>query len=345
MSTAIRLAVTVAAMVGFGIAGPAAAGAGDTVNAIKGRGELLCGVSTGGSTGLSTLDNQGNWKGFEADFCRAVAAGILGDATKVKFVPLEFKAAFASLQSGAADMLARTATWTYSRDGELNLDWAGTYIYDGQGFLVSKKLGVKSAKELDGATICFTGGSTTELNLADYFRTHGMSYTPVVGTAREQNQQNLQAGRCDVYTNERGGLAASRTAMTSPDDWMVLPEVISKEPTGPIVRQDDPRFRDIVAWTLNVLIAAEELGVTQANVDRVIAESSSPEVQRLLGKTGGYGGKLGLADDWAVRIIKAVGNYGEMYDRNLGDGSPIKLARGLNELWSNGGLVYAPPFR
>lgn len=342
MSTAIRL---VAAMVGFGIAGPAAAGAGDTVNAIKDRGELLCGVSTGGSTGLSTLDNQGNWKGFEVDFCRAVAAGILGDAAKVRFVPLEFKAAFASLQSGAADMLARTATWTYTRDGELNLDWAGIYIYDGQGFLVSRKLGVKSAKELDGATICFTGGSTTELNLADYFRTNGMSFTPVVGTAREQNQQNLEAGRCDVYTNERGGLAASRTAMKNPDDWVVLPEVISKEPTGPIVRQDDPRFRDIVAWTLSVLIAAEELGITQANVDKVAAESSNPEVQRLLGKTGGYGGKLGLADDWAVRIVKAVGNYGEMYDRNLGEGSPIKLTRGLNELWSKGGLVYAPPFR
>ncbi len=345
MSTTIRLAATVAAMVGFGIAAPAAAGAGDTVNAIKERGELLCGVSTGGSTGLSTLDNQGNWKGFEVDFCRAVAAGILGDVAKVRFVPLEFKAAFASLQSGAADILARTATWTYSRDGELNLDWAGTYIYDGQGFLVSKKLGVKSAKELDGATICFTGGSTTELNLADYFRTHGMTYTPIVGTAREQNQQNLEAGRCDVYTNERGGLAASRTAMKNPDDWVVLPEVISKEPTGPIVRQDDPRFRDIVAWTLNALIAAEELGITQANMDRVAAESSNPEVQRLLGKTGGYGGKLGLADDWAVQVIRAVGNYGEMYDRNLGDGSPIKLARGLNELWSNGGLVYAPPFR
>lgn len=224
------------------LATPAAAAPKETVDAIKKRGTVACGVSTGLSTGMSTLDDQGNWKGFEVDFCSAVAAALLGDAKKVNFVPLEFKVAFASLQSGAVDLLARTGTWTYSRDTELNLDWAGIYIYDGQGFMVAKKLGVTNAKQLDGATICVTGGSTTELNLADYFRANKMSYTPIVGNGRDQNQQNLEAGRCDDYTNELGGLASSRTAMAKPGDWVLLPEVLSKEPTGPIVRQDDPGF-------------------------------------------------------------------------------------------------------
>ena len=327
------------------LAVPAAAGSNGTVDAIKKRGEVVCGVSTGQSTGMSTLNNKGDWQGFEVDFCRALAAALLGDATKVKFAPLEFKVAFASLQSGAVDLLARTATWTFSRDAELNLDWAGIYIYDGQGFMVAKKLNVSSAKELDGATICVTGGSTTELNLADYFRTNGMKYTPIVGNAREQNQQNLEAGRCDVYTNELGGLASSRTAMKNPDDWVLLPEVISKEPTGPVVRQDDPRFRDIVYWTLATLIAAEELGIKQANVREMASSSDNPEVKRILGTTGEFGAMLGLSKDWAVRVIEATGNYGEIFDRNLGQGSPVKLARGLNRLWTDGGLLYAPPFR
>ncbi len=323
----------------------AVAGPNDTINAIRQRGEVNCGVSTGTSTGMSTLDNQGRWSGFEADFCRAVAAALLGDAAKVKFVPLEFRAAFASLQSGAVDLLARTATWTFARDTELNLEFAGVYIYDGQGFMVAKKLGVKSGKELNGATVCVTGGSTSELNLADWFRANGIRYTPIVGNARDQNQANLEAGRCDVYTNEIGGLASSRTAMKNPDDWVLLPEIFSKEPAGPIVRQDDPKFRDVVAWTLYAQIAAEEYGVTQANVKQMAETSPNPEVQRLLGKTGEFGAKAGLANDWVVKIVGAVGNYGEMYDRNLGEKSPIKLARGLNALWTNGGLLYAPPFR
>lgn len=327
------------------LAMPAAAAPNETVDAIKQRGELSCGVSTGLSTGMSTLDDQGNWEGLEVDFCRAVAAAVLGDATKVNFVPLEFKAAFASLQSGAVDMLARTGTWTYSRDSELNLDWAGIYIYDGQGFMVSQELGVASAKDLDGATVCVTGGSTTELTLADYFRTNNMTYTPIVGNGRDQNQQNLEAGRCDAYTNELGGLASSRTAMENPDDWVLLPEVLSKEPTGPIIRQDDPRFRDIVFWTLGALIAAEEFEITQANVRELASSSPNPEVQRILGATGEFGAMLGLAKDWAVVVIEATGNYAEIYDRNLGEGSPVKLARGLNQLWSDGGLLYAPPFR
>ncbi len=317
----------------------------DTINAIKQRGEINCGVSTGTSTGMSTLDNQGRWSGFEVDFCRAVAAALLGDAAKVKFVPLEFRAAFASLQSSAVDILARTATWTFSRDTELNFDVPGVYMYDGQGFMVAKKLGVKSGKELDGATVCVTGGSTSELNLADWFRANKLRYTPIVGNSRDQNQANLETGRCDVYTNERGGLAASRTAMKNPDDWIILPDVFSKEPLGPMVRQDDPRFRDVVAWTLFVLIAAEEYGVTKANAADQAQTSSNPEVQRLLGKTGEFGAKLGLGNDWVVKAVQAVGNYGEIYDRHLGAASPIKLSRGVNSLWSNGGLLYAPPFR
>ena len=337
LTSAIALVATVSL--------PAAAGPNDTINAIRQRGELQCGVSTGTSTGMSTLDNQGRWSGFEADFCRAVAAALLGDAAKVKFVPLEFRAAFASLQSSAVDMLARTATWTYSRDTELNLEFAGVYIYDGQGFMVAKKLGVKSGKELNGATVCVTGGSTSELNLADWFRANNLRYTPIVGNARDQNQANLEAGRCDVYTNELGGLASSRTAMKNPDDWVLLPEIFSKEPAGPIVRQDDPKFRDIVVWTLYAQIAAEEYGVTQANVRQMAETSANPEVQRLLGKTGEFGAKAGVANDWVVKVVAAVGNYGEMYDRNLGEKSAIKLPRGLNALWNQGGLLYAPPFR
>lgn len=324
---------------------PAEAAEGDTVKAIRARGELLCGVSTGVSTGMSTLDNQGNWKGMEVEFCRGLAAAILGDASKVKFVPLEFRVAFTTLQSGAADILARTATWSYSRDASLNLDWAGVYMYDGQGFMVAKKLGAKSGKDLNGASICVSAGTTSELNLADYFRSNGMKYTVITGSTREQNQQSLESGRCDAYSNERGGLAASRTAMKNPDDWVILPDVFSKEPLGPTLRQDDARFRDIVAWTLNIIIAAEEFGVTKANVAEQAASSTNPEVQRMLGKTGEFGKMLGMEQDWAVKVIAATGNYGELYERNLGSGSPIKLDRGLNSLWSKGGLLYSPPFR
>lgn len=324
---------------------PAPAAEGDTVNAIRSRGALLCGVSTGGSVGMSTLDDRGQWRGLEADFCRAVAATLLGDATKVQFVPLEFRNAFAALQSGAVDMLARTATWTFTREVELRFEFAGIYVYDGQAFMVSRRLGVTSARQLNGASICVTGGSTTELNLADYFRTNNMTYRPVVTNSREQNQANLDAGRCDVYTNERGGLAASRTALRNPDDYIILPETISKEPAGPIVRRDDLRFRDIVAWTLRALIAAEEFGVTAANVRETAGGTTNPEIQRMLGRTGNFATSLGVNADWAVQAIAAVGNYGEIFERNLGAGSRVNLDRGQNNLWSRGGLMYVPPFR
>jgi general L-amino acid transport system substrate-binding protein len=334
------------AALGIGLlASPAAASEGETINAIKQRGEVVCGTSTGTAIGLSTLDNAGKWSGLEVDYCRAVAAALLGDADKVRFAPLEFKNAFAALQSGSVDLLARAATWTYTRDTELKFDWVGVYMYDGQGFLVKKDLGVTKLAELDGASICVSAGTTTELNLADYFRTHSLGYTPIVANSREQNLANLESGRCDAYTNERGGLAASRLGLGEPDDYVILPEIISKEPLGPIVRQNDPLFRDVAAWTLHALVAAEEFGITQENVSASAEASQNPEIQRLLGKTGDFGAKLGLSNDWAVTVISAVGNYGEIFERHLGAGSPVKLDRGLNTLWTDGGLLYAPPIR
>lgn len=340
----LLVATTIAAGAS-GLAQGALAAPGDTQKAIQTRGVLNCGVSTGVQTGMSTLDSQGSWKGFEVDFCRALAAAVLGDPEKIKFVPLEIKTAFTSLQSGGIDVLARTATHTFIRDVELNVGWPGTYLYDSQGFLVKKSLGVKSAKELDGASICVSAGSNYELNLTDYFRNNSLKFTPVAANTREQNEKNLQAGRCDVYANVLSALAGARAQMANPDEWVVLPELISMEPIGPVVRKDDSRFNDIVAWTLNALIAAEELGVTQANVQEKKEKSGSPEVQRLLGKTGDFGVKLGLSNDWALNALRAVGNYGEIFDRNLGQKSPIKLDRGLNNLWNKAGLMSTPLIR
>ena len=323
----------------------ASAQSGDTQKTIKARGLLNCGVSSGVQTGMSTLDSAAKWNGFEVDFCRAVAAAVLGDAEKIKFVPLEIKTAFATLQSGGIDLLARTATHTFVRDIELNVAWPGAYLYDSQGFLAKKSLGVKSAKELDGASICVSAGSNYELNLADYFRKNGLKFTPVAANSRDQNEKNLETGRCDVYANVLSALAGAVSKLGKPDDWVVLPELISMEPIGPVVRKDDSRFRDIVGWTLNALIAAEELEITQANVEKLKASSTSPEVQRLLGVTGDFGVKLGLGNDWALNAIKAVGNYGEMFERNLGNKSPIKLERGLNNLGNNKGLMSSPLLR
>jgi general L-amino acid transport system substrate-binding protein len=324
---------------------PLAVMAGPTLDAVKARGELNCGVSTGTSIGKSNLDDQGNWTGFEVDFCRAAAAAILGDGEAVNFVPLEFKSAFTALKSGNVDLLARSATWTFSRDFDLALEWAGVYIYDGQGFMVSKESGITSASELSGASVCVASGTTTELNLADYFRTNGLEYTPVTVNSPDQSTANLEAGRCDVYTNEVGSIAAYRLGLSDPDAFTILPDVISKEPLGPVVREDDPLFQDIIEWTRNALIIAEENGITRANVAETAATTSNPEMRRFLGAEPGFGAMMGLNDDWAVQIILAVGNYEEMFENNLGSNSPAQIARGVNTLWSDGGLLYAPPVR
>lgn len=319
--------------------------AGATFDAIMARGELKCGTSTGTSIGKSTLSDTGEWNGFEVDYCRALAAALFGDGQKVSFVPLEFKNAFAALTSSSVDILARSATWTFSRDTDLKFDWAGIYLYDGQGFLVNKSLGIKNASELNGASICVSAGTTTELNLADYFRTKGMEYTPIVVNSPDQSIANLDANRCDAYTNEVGGLASYRLGLANPDDFVILPDIISKEPLGPLVRQDDAQFEDIARWTLFALTTAEEFGINQANVAEIAATSDNPQIQRFLGTSGEFGAMMGLPNDWAVQIVKAVGNYGEMFERNLGSESPVKLGRGVNRLWNDGGLLYAPPVR
>ncbi len=307
------------------------------------RGYLQCGVSTG-LPGFSNPDEKGNWTGLDVDMCRAVAAAVLGDATKVKFVPLTAKERFTALQSGEIDILSRNTTWTYTRDTSLGLNFAGTDYYDGQGFMVSKKLGVKSARELNGAAVCIQAGTTTELNLADYFRQHNMEYQAVVFDTSDQTVKGFEAGRCDVLTSDQSQLYGLRIKLANPDDAVVLPEIISKEPLGPVVRQGDDGWFNIVKWSLFAMINAEEMGVTSKNVD-TMKNSSNPAVQRLLGTGGVKGSFLGLNDDWAYQIIKQVGNYGEMFDRNVGAGSPLKIARGLNALWSRGGIMYAPPIR
>jgi general L-amino acid transport system substrate-binding protein len=314
------------------------------VDDIKARGEMICGVTTG-LAGFAAPDDKGEWAGFDVDMCRAVAAGVLGDAKKVKFVPTTGKSRFPALQSGEVDMLARNTTWTFDRDVKLGFEFAGVNFYDGQGFMIRKDMGVKSALELDGATVCVTTGSTTELNLGDFFRANKMNYTPVVFEKADEIRTGYEAGRCDVYTTDRSGLAAQRSQMANPDDHMVLPEVISKEPLGPLVRHGDNQWGDVVRWALNVMIIAEEKGITSANVDQMKDSSGDPEVKRLLGVEGEYGARLGLANDWAYQIIKQVGNYGESYDRNVGPNTPIGLARGVNAGWTKGGILYAPPFR
>ncbi|WP_136679495.1 amino acid ABC transporter substrate-binding protein [Neptunomonas sp. XY-337] len=314
-----------------------------TLDAVKARGVLQCGVSTG-LPGFSNPDDKGNWKGLDVDMCRAVAAAVLGDATKVKYIPLTAKERFTALQSGEIDLLPRNTTWTQTRDTQLGLNFAGVNYYDGQGFMVSKDLGVKSAKELDGAAVCIQAGTTTELNLADYFRLNGMSYAPVVFDTSDQTVKGFEAGRCDVLTSDQSQLYALRIKLEKPDSAMVLPEVISKEPLGPVVRQGDDQWFNIVKWTHNALLNAEELGVTSANVDEM-KKSKNPNVRRLIGLEGPKGKGLGLNDDWAYQVIKQTGNYGESFDRNVGAGSPLKVNRGINALWTDGGLQYAPPMR
>lgn len=318
--------------------------AGATLDAVKAKGYLQCGVTTG-LAGFSAADEKGRWTGLDVDTCRAVAAAVFGDADKVRFTPLTAKERFTALQSGEIDLLSRNTTWTLTRDTNLGLNFAGVNYYDGQGFLVSKDLGVSSARELDGAAICIQAGTTTELNLADYFRTHGMSYTPVTYDKSDETVKGFAAGRCDVLTSDQSQLYALRIKLDDPESAIVLPEVVSKEPLGPVVRNGDEDWFKIVRWSLFAMLNAEELGITSANIDQLKNTSATPAVQRLLGLSGIKGQGLGLSDDWAYNIVKQVGNYGEMFERNVGMGSPLKISRGLNALWTDGGVQYAPPIR
>ena len=315
-----------------------------TLDDVKARGELICGSNTG-LTGFGAPDASGTWAGFDVDLCRAVAAVVLGDATKVKFVPTTGETRFTALQSGEVDVLIRNSTWSYSRDTELALDFVGVNYYDGQGFMVKKDLGVSSAKELDGATVCIQTGTTTELNLADFFKQNNISYQPVTVSDDSEAQRQYLAGACDAYTTDASGLAASRATMPDAESHIILPEIISKEPLGPVVRHGDSQWGDVVRWTFFALLVAEEKGVTSANVEEVATTTTDEEVKRLLGVSGEMGAKMGLDNDAFKRAIAAVGNYGEVYARNIGEGTTINLARGLNALWTQGGLQYAPPFR
>jgi general L-amino acid transport system substrate-binding protein len=321
--------------------------AGPVMDAVKARGAISCGVGLG-TAGYMLADSTGKWKGLSVDVCRAVAAAIFGDAEKVKYQPLTSQQRFTAIQSGEVDVLVGNATWTLTRDTALGLDFTGVYYYDGQSFLVPKKLGVKSAKELNGATICVAPGTTTELNLADYFRANKMSFKPVVIEKVDEIRAAFFAGRCDVYTTDASSLAATRAANVPPprtfDDFMILPEIISKEPLGPVVRHGDNQFADIVRWALFAMIEAEEYGITQANVDEML-KSDNPAIKRILGVTPGMGKALGVDEKWVYNIVKQVGNYGESFERNVGMGSPLKIERGLNKLWTQGGLQYAPPIR
>ncbi len=318
--------------------------AGKTYDAVKARGEVLCGVHTG-LPGFSAPDDKGVWRGLDVDMCRAVAAAVFGDAGKVKFVPLTAQQRFTALQSGEIDVLSRNTTWTLSRDTDLGLNFAPTTYYDGQGFLVPKSLGVNSAKELGGATVCVQTGTTTELNLADYFRANNLELRPLTMEQYEEVTSAFIAGRCDALTSDASQLAAIRANSTpNPADYVILPEIISKEPLAPAVRHGDDEWYDVVTWSIFATMEAEEKGVDSTNVDEML-KSSDPGIQRLLGVTGEMGKKLKLDDKWAYNIVKQVGNYGEVFERNVGMKSKLELARGLNAQWSQGGLIYAPPVR
>jgi len=328
------------------VAGLAASAAvAGTMDDVKARGKLNCGVTTG-LVGFAAPDANGEWQGFDVGVCRAVAAAVLGDPKAVEFVPTTGKTRFTALASGEIDMLARNTTWTFSRDVDLKFEFTGINYYDGQGFMVPKDLGVGSAKDLDGATVCIQTGTTTELNLADFFRSNNISYEPVPIETNAEAQQQYLAGACDVYTTDASGLAATRATFEDPSAHVVLPEIVSKEPLGPLVRHGDNDWGDVVRWSLNALIAAEELGVTSANIAELSsAPTNNPEVNRLLGTEGNLGEMLGLDAEWAKRAIMVGGNYGELFEKNIGENTPIGLARGLNAQWKNGGLIYTPPFR
>ncbi|MHC5307152.1 amino acid ABC transporter substrate-binding protein [Bartonella sp. LJL80] len=318
-----------------------------TLDDVKARGFVQCGVSTG-LVGFSIPDEKGEWTGFDVDYCRAVAAAVFGDGKKVKFVPLSSKERFTALQSGEIDVLIRNTTWTMSRETALGLDFVGVNYYDGQGFMINSKNldGITSAMQLSGASICVQSGTSTELTLADYFRTNKMEYTPVVFDKFTEVNQAYDAGRCDVYTTDQSSLYGLRLQLKQPDAHVVLPQIISKEPFGPAVRQGDPQWADVVRWTHNALLNAEEYGITQTNVDEML-KSENPDIRRMLGVEEGntIGKDLGLNNDWVVQIVKSVGNYGEIFERNIGQNTPLKISRGINALWTKGGLQYGLPIR
>jgi general L-amino acid transport system substrate-binding protein len=314
-----------------------------TLTTVKTRGNLNCG-SNPGLAGFGLPDAQGNWTGLDVDVCRAIAAAIFDDPTKVKFVPLTAKDRFTALQSGEVDVLVRNTTWTSSRDTSLGLNFTGVNYYDGQGFMVRKALKVNSALELSDAAVCVQQGTTTELNLADYFRANKMKLKTVTFATSDEAVKAYDAGRCDAYTTDASGLYSERLRLANPNDHVVLPEIISKEPLGPAVRHGDDQWFDIVKWVLFAMIIAEEQGLTQKSINDALG-SDNPEIKKFVGTEGNYGEQLGLTKDWAVRIIKHVGNYGEVFERNVGQGSPLKIQRGLNALWTKGGIQYAPPIR
>jgi general L-amino acid transport system substrate-binding protein len=314
-----------------------------TLKTVKDRGMVSCGVGQG-LPGFSSPDDKGNWTGLDVDVCRAVAAAIFNDPSKVKFLPLSAKDRFTALQSGEIDVLSRNTTWTLSRDTQLGANFTGVTYYDGQGFLVKKSLKVNSALELNSASVCVTTGTTTEQNLADYFKGSNMKYEVIAFGTADETIKAYQSGRCDVFTSDVSQLYAERLKLLNSADSVVLPEVISKEPLGPMVRHGDDQWFDIVKWSLYAMITAEELGITQKNVDEM-AKSDKPEMKRVFGTDGNLGEQLGLTRDWVSRIVKAVGNYGESFDRNVGAGSKLGIARGLNALWNKGGIQYAPPIR
>jgi len=334
--------VTAAAVVAsLSFAGAVSAG---TLDDVKAKGFVQCGVSQG-LPGFSNPDTSGRWTGIDVDVCRGVSAAIFGSPDKVKYTPLSAKERFTALQSGEVDVLSRNTTWTLVRDTALGLNFAGVNYYDGQGFMVRKDLGVKSAKELDGASVCVNIGTTTELNMADFFRGNGMSYKPVVFEKADEVVAAYDSGRCDVYTTDRSGLAAQRLKLKDPNAHMVLPETISKEPLGPVVRHGDDQWLDIVKWTLYAMLEAEEYGVSSKNAAQMKSGSKNPVIKRLLGAEGDLGKNLGLGSDWAFNVISMVGNYAEIYERNVGPNTPLKLSRGVNALWKDGGIQYAMPVR
>ena len=339
MKTKILSAALGAAAMGAATTAASAA----TLDDVKAKGFVQCGVSQG-LPGFSNPDSAGNWTGIDVDLCRGIAAAVFGDDTKVKFVPLSAKERFTALQSGEVDVLSRNTTWTMSRDTTLGLNFAGVNYYDGQGFMVRKDLGVKSALELSGASVCTNTGTTTELNVADYFRANKLEYEIVAFEKADEVVAAYDAGRCDVYTTDQSGLYAQRLKLTNPNDHVVLPEIISKEPLGPVVRQGDDQWFNIVKWTHFAMVNAEELGIGKANFADMSA-SDNPEIKRLIGTEGEFGASLGLGNDWAANIVKLVGNYGEIFDANVGPNTDLAIARGTNDLWSRGGLQYAPPIR